>query len=488
MDPCYMGAAELAAAIADGRISATEALDTCLARVEAYNPAINAIVETDVEPARAAARAADEARAAGETLGPLHGVPMTVKDSFDLASLPSTFGRPERRDHQAPRDALAVERLKAAGAIVFGKTNVPKDLADWQSYNEIHGDTVNPWDASRTPGGSSGGAAAALAAGMVALEFGSDIGGSIRIPAHCCGVYGHKPTFGIVPLRGHAFSPDDADSDILVGGPLARSAQDLALALDLAAGADPEAGSAWRLDLPDEPRDSLRGFRIAVVTNDERYPVDADTRAALNDAADFLAAEGADVVRDPALPMPSEELWRLYLDLLRGATSVRLTDEEASAAAARAAATDPDDLGYGAVMLRALGQSHHRWLRANDRRSWLRNRWREFFGEVDALVTPMMATAAFPHIRGIAKQDQQLDVDGVKRPIADTYYWIGLASVTGLPATVAPAGASRDGLPIGLQIVGPEFHDRRCIKLAGFLERGFRKFAPPPEEAQLRWR
>jgi amidase len=480
-----MGAVELAAAIAAGRISATEALDACLARVEAYNPVINAIVETDIEAARASARAADAACASGKTLGPLHGVPMTVKDSFDLAGFPSTFGRPERRNHRAERDALAVERLKAAGAIVFGKTNVPKDLADWQSYNEIYGDTVNPWDVLRTPGGSSGGAAAALATGIAALEFGSDIGGSIRIPAHCCGVYGHKPTFGIVPLRGHAFSPDDADSDILVGGPLARSAQDLALALDLTAGADPAAGSAWRLELPDEPRESLRGFRIAVLTGDERYPVDADTRAALNDAVDFLAAEGAEVLRDPGLPMPSEELWRLYLGLLRGATSARLTEEEARAAAARADETDPADVGYGAVMLRALGQSHHTWLRANDRRTWLRNRWREFFRGVDALITPMMATAAFPHIRGIAKQDQQLDVDGTMRPIADTYYWIGLASVTGLPATVAPAGASRDGLPIGLQIVGPEFHDRRCIKLAGFLEQGFRKFAPPPEAAQL---
>ncbi len=483
MDPCYMSAAALATEIAGGRISAIEALDDCLARVEAKNPAINAIVESDIEAARADASAADAARACGKTLGPLHGVPTTIKDSFDLAGFPSTFGRPERRDHRATRDALAVERLKAAGAIVFGKSNVPKDLADWQSFNEIHGDTVNPWDASRTPGGSSGGAAAALATGMAALEFGSDIGGSIRIPAHCCGVYGHKPTFGIVPLRGHAFSPDDADSDILVGGPLARSAQDLALALDLTAGADLEAGSAWLLDLPREPRGSLRDFRIGVVTDDPRYPVDADTQAALDNAADFLAAEGAQVVRDPVLPMPSEELWLLYLGLLRGATSARLTEEDAGAAVARAAATDSADLGYGAVMLRALGQSHHQWLRANDRRAYLRNRWREFFGGMDALITPMMATAAFPHIRDVAKQDQQLDVDGTMRPISDTYYWIGLASVTGLPATVAPAGASRDGLPIGLQIVGPEFHDRRCLKLAGFLEQGFRKFVPPPEEA-----
>lgn len=480
MNPCHMGATELAAAIAAGRISAEEALEAYLSRTGKHNPTLNAIVVIDADAARADARAADAALAAGHPVGPLHGVPMTVKESFDLAPHPSTFGRPERRNHRAERDALAVERLKSAGAVVFGKTNVPKDLADWQSFNEIHGATVNPWNTERTPGGSSGGAAAALAAGLTALEFGSDIGGSIRIPAHCCGVYGHKPTYGIVPLRGHAFSPDDAESDILVGGPLARSVDDLAAALDIAAGADPEAGGAWRLDLPGEPRRRLREFRLAVVTDDARYPVNGDTRAALNAVADFLEAEGAVVLRDPVLPLPAEELWLLYLGLLRGATSGRLSDAEAEAIAVQAAATDPDDSGYAAVMLRGLSQSHHRWLKTNDRRARLRRKWREFFGGVDAVIAPMMATAAFPHIRNVAKADQQLDVDGRLRPISDTYYWIGLASATGLPATVAPAGVDRDGLPIGLQIIGPEFHDRRCLTLAGLLEKGFRRFVPPP--------
>lgn len=480
-----MGAVELAAAIAAGRISAVEALDACLARTEAHNLALNAVIVMDAETARADAAAADAARAAGGPVGPLHGVPMTVKESFDLAGHASTFGRPERQDHRAPRDALAVERLKAAGAVVFGKTNVPKDLADWQSFNEIYGATVNPWDTSRTPGGSSGGAAAALAAGLCALEFGSDIGGSIRIPAHCCGIYGHKPTYGIVPMRGHGFSPDVADIDIIVGGPLARRAEDLAVALEITAGADPEAGSAWRLELPDEPRNELRAYRIAVITDDASYPVDADTRGAMNAAADFLEAEGAQVLRDPPLPLPSRELWLLYLGLLRGATSGRLSDAEAAAIAVQAAETDPGDVEYGATMLRGLSQSHHRWLQANDARAALRNSWRAFFdrenGGVDAVITPMMATAAYPHISGdIAKADQRLAVDNHKRPIADTYYWIGLASTTGLPATVTPAGASRDGLPIGLQIIGPEFHDRRCLTLARLLEQGFRGFVPPP--------
>lgn len=480
MDHWTMGAVELAAAIRERRISAVETLDIFLSRVERHNPTLNAIVVLDVEAAMAQARAADATLAAGRPVGPLHGVPMTVKESFDLAGHPSTFGRPERRDHRAARDALAVERLKAAGAVVFGKTNVPKDLADWQSFNEVYGETVNPWDHARTPGGSSGGAAAALAAGLVGLEIGSDIGGSIRVPAHCCGVYGHKPTFGIVPMRGHAYSPDDAESDILVAGPLARRAVDLAVVLDLVAGADPEAETAWRLDLPDEPRRALREFRIAVVTDDPSYPVDADTRAALEGVAEFLVGEGATVLRDPGLPMPSEDLWLVYLNLLRGATSARLSDAEALAVAEQAADVDPADAGYGATMLRSLSQSHYQWLRANDRRARLRGLWRGFFRDVDALIAPMMATAAFPHIRDVPKPDQRFVVDGRERPASDTYFWIGLASTAYLPATLAPAGVSKDGLPIGMQIIGPEAHDRRCLELARLLEAGFRGFVPPP--------
>ena len=479
MDPWYMGAVELAGEIRARRMSSVEALEMFLARVARHNPALNAIVVHDIEAARDQARRADAALAAGREIGPLHGVPMTVKESFDLEDHPSTFGRPERRDHRAARDALAVERLKAAGAVVFGKTNVPKDLADWQSHNEIYGSTANPWDHARTPGGSSGGAAAALAAGLVGLEIGSDIGGSIRVPAHCCGVYGHKPTFGVVPMRGHAYAPDDALPDIIVAGPMARRAEDLEAVLDIVAGPDPEEPGAWRLDLPAELRGALGDYRIAVVTDDSTYRVDADTRTALGGVADFLAAEGAEVVRDPALPLPSEELWLLYLSVLRGATSGRMSEDEARDVAARAAEIDPADNGYGAVMLRCLSQSHHQWLRANDRRNRLRRLWRAFFGDVDALIVPMMGRAAYPHMPDTPKPDQRFDIDGSDRPASDTYFWIGLASAAYLPATLAPAGVDKDGLPIGMQIIGPEAHDRRCLRLARLLEQGFRGFVPP---------
>ena len=310
--------------------------------------------------------------------------------------------------------------------------------------------------------------------------MGSDIGGSIRVPAHFCGVYGHKPTYGIVPLRGHAYAQDDADMDILVGGPIARRAEDLRVTLEIIAGSDPEALSAWRLDLPNEERTSLQEFRIAVTTNDATFPVDDDTSRAFEDMADHLESAGATVLRDPALPLPSTEMWQLYLNVLRGATSGRLSDAEAKAAAEQAADYDPFDNHYGPVMLRSLSQRHQAWLQANDRRSRLRVLWRKFFDSVDALISPIMATPAFPHIRGIAKQDQCLDVDKVQQPMSDTYFWIGLASAAYLPATLAPVGVSRGGLPIGMQIICPEAHDRRCIALAEMLEQGFRGFTPPP--------
>jgi len=224
----------------------------------------------------------------------------------------------------------------------------------------------------------------------------------------------------------------------------------------------------------------LRDFRIAVITDDKTYPVDSDTSRTFEEVAGYLESEGAMVLRDPALPLPSAEMWQLYLSVLRGATSGRMSDDEADASAAQAATFDVDDTGYGAVMLRSVSQRHSAWLHANDRREKLRALWRTFFGEVDALIAPMMATPAFPHIRGIAKQDQVLTVDNAERPISDTYFWIGLASAVHLPATLAPAGMSRDGLPIGMQIIGPEAHDRRCIALAGMLERGFCGFTPPP--------
>ncbi len=248
-EPAFRSAAALAASIRAREVGSRELLEHYVERVERLNPALNAIIVSDFRSARRRAEEADAVLARGESWGPLHGLPMTVKESFDVIGLPTTWGLAELKDNMPTANALAVDRLLAAGAIIFGKTNVPVLLADLQSYNPVYGTTNNPWDTSRTPGGSSGGAAAALAAGLTGLELGSDIGGSIRNPAHYCGVFGHKPTYGIVPPRGQALYGNVAASDISVIGPLARSAEDLALALDIIAGPDPVEAAGWRLDL-----------------------------------------------------------------------------------------------------------------------------------------------------------------------------------------------------------------------------------------------
>jgi amidase len=252
-DFAYRTAAELAEAMAAGQVSAVELAQDAIERIERYDGTINAVCVRDFDRALAAAREADAARARGD-VRPLLGIPMTVKESFNVAGLPTTWGMPWFRDFTASEDALAVARVKAAGAVILGKTNVPLALGDFQSYNDIYGTTRNPWDPTRTPGGSSGGSAAALAAGYGALSLGSDIAGSLRAPAHYCGVYAHKPTFGLVPARGHTPPPAPPiaiERDLAVIGPMARSAADLSLLLDILAEPDElTLGAAYRFALP----------------------------------------------------------------------------------------------------------------------------------------------------------------------------------------------------------------------------------------------
>ena len=485
MLPLLKPATAIAADLRAGSYSSRELVEAYAARIGGIGRSLNAVVALRIEKALAEATAADEARLAGRDRGPLAGVPVTIKDAFDVAGLPSTFGHPERAGHCASANAVAVARLVGAGAIVLGKTNVPKDLADWQSFNAVYGVTSNPWDEGRTPGGSSGGAAAALASGLCALELGSDIAGSIRVPAAYCGVWGHKPTYGIVPMRGHGLTPFEAPSDILVGGPLARSAFDLELALDIIAGGDPgdAAADAWAFALPGEPRTKAAQFSVAIVDNDQHFPVDGSIRHALAELGDALEREGAKVDRAPQLPIGSIEGYELFVTLLRGATSARFSNVEIDALSTKARGFAPDDASYDALMHRGLSQSHRAWLAANDRRQALRQRWRAFFERYDALICPITATPPFPHMIGVPKIEQFFMVDGGERPASDYYYWIGIPSLAHLPATAIPIGATADGLPVGAQIIGPEFGDVRCIRIAQIIEQSFRGFVAPPRFA-----
>lgn len=476
----FRSAVELARMIRDREIGCAELLDVYLERVVRFNPQLNAIIATDLPTARRRAAEADAALARGEVWGPLHGIPMTIKESFNVRGLPTTWGVPALKGNIVTENALVVDRMLAAGVVLFGKTNVPLHLADWQSFNDIYGTTSNPWDLSRTPGGSSGGSAAALAAGLTGIEAGSDIGASIRNPAHYCGVYGHKPTWGIVSPKGHALPGSVAQSDISVVGPLARSAEDLAVAFLAMAGPDEVDGAGWRLDLPRPRQQKLSDFRIAVMPSDPVAEVDRSVSDRIQAVADFLAETGAKV-SDRARPaIDSQEAWQVFIRLLRAATSGRLSPEAFAKDLDAARTLAPDDRGYRAEMLRANTTFHRDWLVANNRRHQMRLAWAEFFEEWDLLLCPIAATPAFEHNQNGERWERMLDVNGTPQPSTQQMFWAGYPGMVYLPSTMAPAGLAPSGLPVGVQIVAPQYGDLVSIELARLLEKEFAGFVAPP--------
>jgi len=476
----FRSAAALAAAIHRRELGSRELLEHYLARVDRHNAALNAIIVTDLERARRRADEADAALARGENWGPLHGLPMTVKESFDVIGMPTTWGLPELEGNLPPANALAVDRLFGAGAVIFGKTNVPVMLADSQSYNPVYGTTNNPWNRSLTPGGSSGGASAALAAGLTALEIGSDIGGSIRNPAHYCGVYGHKPSYGIAPPRGQSLPGNVAAADISVIGPLGRSAADIALALDIIAGPDPIEAAGWRLALAPTRGSALSDFRVAIMLDDPNCEVDREIQDMLQNLADFLAREGVHV-SDRARPdIDLAHSHAVYIRLLRAATSRRLNQQEFEQQTETVRRLDPDDQSYFARTLRANTLSHRDWLAGNEERHRLRLKWAEFFREYDLLLSPVTAGAAYPHDHAGERWERTILVNGKCVPVTDDLFWAGLSGLVYLPTTVAPVGSTSEGLPVGVQIIGPQYGDHSCIVFAGLLEEAFRGFVAPP--------
>ncbi|MFM7119360.1 MAG: amidase [Gammaproteobacteria bacterium] len=481
--PTFMSATALAAEIRDGSISAVELLQHYLDRCDRLNPSINAIVCQVREQALQAARDADAARARGAALGPLHGVPMTIKESFDLAGTPTTWGYPAWRDNIAQEDAHAVARLKAAGAIVFGKTNVPIALADFQSYNEVYGTTGNPYALDRTPGGSSGGSAAALAAGLCGLEMGSDIGGSIRNPAHFCGVFGHKPTWNMLSMRGHSGIHDTrGPGDISVIGPLARSATDLATVIRQVAGPDRIMSRGYRLDLPGLSADGVRGLRVAVWSDDPTCPVAAEVQARVHRVAAMLADRGAQIDVDGRPAFDSADSHATFSDLLRATMATRMPADDYASLQRYVAGLDPADNSARATVFRAQVASFRDWAAWNEARHRLRWQWQSFFEHYELLVTPIMPTTAFVHDQRPFGQ-RTINVDGRSVPYFQQTFWAGLSGVAYLPSTIVPTGLSEAGLPIGVQIIGPEYADLITIGVAGLLEADGCRFAPPADAA-----
>jgi amidase len=405
---------------------------------------------------------------------------MTIKESYDVAGLPTTWGLPELRENIPESNALSVDRLLAAGVTLFGKTNVPLMLADWQSYNEIYGTTNNPWDVTRSPGGSSGGSAAALAAGLTGIEAGSDIGASIRNPAHYCGVYGHKPTYGICPPRGHALPGRVAVPDISVIGPLARSAEDLGIALTAMAGADDIDGAGWRLTLPAPKKTALRQFKVAVMLDDPNSEVDHAVQERLQALADFLVKKKVKV-SDRARPdIDTTRAQRVYVQLLRAATSGRQSDDAFRKNQEILRTLDPGDDSYFAAMTRANTMSHRDWLGFNEERHRMRLKWAAFFQEYDLLLCPAAASAAVPHDQTGERYQRTISVNGKRVPTTDQLFWAGYSCAFLLPSTVAPIGLTTSGLPVGVQIIGPQYGDRTCIEFARLLESEYYSFVPPP--------
>ena len=472
----YLSATTLAAAIRARRISSLEALEALAARIEKHDKALNLVVTLDLERARRDARAADEELARGESRGPLHGLPMTIKDSFQTAGLRTTSGAPELAEFVPAEDAVPVARLRAAGAVIFGKTNLPLYAGDVQSYNEVFGTSNNPWDPARATGGSSGGSAAALAAGFTPLELGSDIGGSIRNPSHSCGTIGHKTSYGLVPAIGQIPGPPGTltQADIAVAGPMARSVEDLEIALDILAGPDDWAAVGWKLALRPPRRERLRDFRLAVWIDDEFCPLSSDVARLLHGAVDAIARAGA-TVSDQARPDFTFEYSNRVYDQLLGAAqcggfSVAAIEEMASRVAA-----GTHDPGMQNSTLR-----HRAWLSANERRLQMRKKWFNFFKEWDAVLLPVSPVPAIPHDHSQPAALRTIDVDGAKRPYWDQIKWMGLIGVSYLPATVLPVGIARDGLPVGLQIAGPYLEDRTTLAVAREVERLLGGFQPPP--------
>jgi amidase len=453
----FESATELAKALRERRVSALELTDAAITRIERLDPKIDAVVVRDFERARDAARQADEALSQGDAR-PLLGVPMTVKEAFHVAGLPATWGIPGTSKIPVAADAVVVERLKAAGAIILGKTNVAMMLADWQCANPVYGVTRNPWDGARTPGGSSGGGAAALAAGFSALEFGSDLAASMRAPAAFCGVLAHKPSFGIVPRRG--FSPPGVPVrsvqpmfEMATLGPMARTAADLLLGLDCTAGPDAPEATAWRLALPPPRHGSLKDYRVLVVEAHPRVPTAEPVRAAITARADALEKAGARVARESDLLPDLGTVSDLFGQILTA--------------------------GFAGDGPEGSGPSHADWIRADRARAEIIHQTLALFQAFDVVLSPAMPTTA-PLLNPESGPPATIKAEGASVPYQAQPLWAAFANLTGCPTTMIPVGFDKAGLPIGGQVMGPFLEDRTALRFTQLMEEAFGGFAAPP--------
>lgn len=462
-------------ALREKRISAVELLKDALARHAETHADLNAVVAADPERALERARALDDARVRGETMGPLAGLPMTIKDTFDVAGMAASSGLPDLRRRQVD-DALSVSHARHAGAVIWGKTNVPVMAADWQSTNPLYGRTNNPWDAERTPGGSSGGAAAALAARVTPLEIGSDIGGSLRVPASFCGVFSHKPTWGMVSQRGHVppHPGSFAERDLNVVGPMARSARDLRLLLSII-----EAGPL----APRAPSADLKETKIGLWLDDPNCPLDPQVRATLEAFADELRAAGATVEPIPS-PVDMRALLFAYQTLLGAVLGedmppAFIRNMERMRFFARGAMKRGADPLSNAAMAMAYTARHREWMAADAARARLRHEMVQAFDKWDAILAPITPVPAFPHDKRPFQRRALQSSDGKAFAYNSILTWIAPATALHLPATAVPAGLTASGLPVGAQLIGPIAGDGKTLAIAQAIDENVRGFVAP---------
>jgi amidase len=473
----FASALQAAEAIRNKEVSSVELTRHVFERIERYNPAINAFAYQLKEEALVRARKADEAITRKEDLGIFHGVPVHVKESFAVAGYPCTWGMPVLKDSKAPRNAAVVDRLLGAGAVLIGATNVPVNLSDWQSHNPIYGTTNNPWDLKRTPGGSSGGSAAAVAAGLGYISVGSDIGGSIRVPASFCGIYGHKPTLDLVSQQGHGpggiSTPPGFSTLLAVAGPMARSANDLLAALKVLGGPEGWDAKAWKWELPPARGQELTEFRVGYVLDDPIAPPAPDVRVVLEKALENLARAGVKLKPGwPAGVQPSA-LLDTYRYLLF-AFFINMSPPEA-----KQALRQQFEKLAGPDAAEALS-SFSRWQAENLRRLGFRACWQAYFNEVDVFLSPVTFTAAFHHDHSRPQEMRAIATAAGPRNYMEGLNWISSATLTGCPATVAPVGRTDEGLPVGIQIMGPYWEDATAIRFADLLAQEMGGFASPP--------
>jgi len=475
----YVSATMAARAIQTKQVSSVELTSLILDRIQTFNPKINAIVTVTAEEALRRARQADTDLSRGKIWGRLHGVPCTIKDTFETAGVRTTAGAPFLKDYVPKHDAVAVARMRGAGMVMLGKTNVPFMAGDWQSYNDIFPTANNPWDLTRTPGGSTGGGAAAMAAGLGYLTLGSDIGGSIRVPAHFCGLFGHKPTVSVVPLSGHIPPPPGVvapPTSLPVAGPLARSSADLLLALDVLGGPEAEDAIAYRWTLPPARKKSIREYRLRYVLEHPMCPVTAAVKSRLQSAVEALRGMGATMEEGFPDGIDVAQQYKTYLELMWVVMLEGLPEEELRKI--RESSPAADEL-VAAAMKSAVTMTHKEWTALDEQRYAARAAWASYFQEYDAFLMPVDFVPAFGHDHSPDAFARVLKTPEGPRCYMDQLFWASFAVMTGLPATAAPVGLTEDALPVGVQILGPWLEDATPIFVAQALEQEFGFLVPP---------